>query len=77
MTPGFSWALLVVLTLDAQFPPPPSWHATRAECEAHAAVRAFHYEVTGRPVAHASCERVRMPQAVRGQTFTPRMEPVP
>lgn len=77
MTPGFSWALLVVLTLDAQFPPAPSWHATRADCEQHAAMRVYHYETTGRPVAHASCERVRMPQAVRGQTFTPRMEPVP
>lgn len=77
MTPGVSWALLVVLTLDAQFPPAPTWHATRAECEQHAAMRVYHYETTGRPVAHASCERVRMPQAVRGQTFTPRMEPVP
>ena len=77
MTPGISWALLVVLTLDAQFPPPPSWHATRADCERHAELRVYHYETTGRPVAHASCERVRMPQAVRGQTFTPRLEAVP
>lgn len=77
MTPGFSWALLVVLTLDAQFPPAPTWHATRAECEQHAAMRVYHYETTGRPVAHASCERVRMPQAVRMGTYTPRMDPVP
>lgn len=77
MTPGFSWALLVVLTLDAQFPPPPTWHATLADCQRHAELRVYHYETTGRPVAHASCERVRMPQAVRGQTYAPPMEPVP
>lgn len=77
MTPGISWALLVVLTLDAQFPPPPTWHATRADCEAHAAVRAFHYETQGRPVAHVSCQRVRTPPVLRVETFTPRVEAAP
>lgn len=67
MTPGYAWALLVVLTMDGRMPPVPSWHATREDCEAHIAVRAFHYEVTGRPVAWVGCQMVRMPRAIRGE----------
>lgn len=72
-----AWALMIILTFDTALPPPPSWHATRQDCEAHAAMRVYHYELTGRPVSWVGCQRVRLPQAVRAQTFTPRMEPVP
>lgn len=60
MTPGIAYALVILLSLDAPAHPEPSWFLTRAECEAHAAVRVFHYEVTGRPVAFVGCQRVRM-----------------
>lgn len=60
MTPGFAYALVILLSLDAPAHPPPSWHGTRAECEAHAAVRVHHYELTGRAVSWVACQRVRM-----------------
>ena len=60
MTPGFAYALVILLSLDAPAHPEPTWHATRAECEAHAPVRVLHYELTGRPVAWVACQRVRM-----------------
>lgn len=60
MTPGFAYALVILLSLDARAHPEPGWYATRAECERHAAVRVFHYELTGRPVAWVGCQRVRM-----------------
>jgi hypothetical protein len=60
MTPGIAYALMIVLSLYAPAHPPPTWHATRADCERHAAVRVFHYEMTARPVAWVACQRVRM-----------------
>jgi len=54
------WALIVILTFDNAIPPSPSWHATREDCEAHVAVRATHYELTGRPVSWVACQRVRI-----------------
>lgn len=63
MTPGFAWALVVVLhanTSSAPLPPPPQWFATREECEAYAAARTFHFETTNRPVAWVGCQRVRL-----------------
>jgi hypothetical protein len=60
MTPGIAYALMIVLSLDAPAHPEPTWHATREECQAHAAVRVTHYEMTARPVAWARCQRVRM-----------------
>lgn len=54
------WALIVILTFDNAIPPAPSWHATREDCEAHVAVRATHYELTGRPVSWVACQRVRI-----------------
>jgi hypothetical protein len=74
MTPGIAYALMVFLSLDARAHPEPSWHGTRAECEAHAAVRVWHYETQGRAVAWVACQRVRLPAAQRGVTFEPRME---
>ena len=60
MTPGIAYALMIVLTFDAPAHPPPTWHGTREACERHAAVRALHMELTGRPVAWVACQRVRM-----------------
>ena len=60
MTTGIAYALMVFLTLDTRMPPSPSWHATRAECEEHAAVRVAHLEWTGQPVAWVACQRVRV-----------------
>ena len=60
MTPGWSYALMIVLSLDARAHPEPTWHATREACEQHAAVRVFHYEMTARSVAWVACQRVRM-----------------
>ena len=60
MTPGWAYALMIVLSLDAPAHPEPSWHATREACQAHAAVRVTHYEMTARPVAWTACQRVRM-----------------
>jgi hypothetical protein len=60
MTAGIAYALMIVLSMDAAAHPEPTWHATREACEAHAAVRVFHYETTARPVAWVACQRVRM-----------------
>lgn len=60
MTPGIAYALVILLSLDAPAHPEPSWHATREACEAHAAVRVMHMELTGRPVSWVACQRVRM-----------------
>lgn len=61
MTPGFAWALLVVMSVNTDIPAPPTWYATREECEAHAAIRVVHYEMTNRPVSYVACQRMRLP----------------
>lgn len=60
MTPGWAYALTIILTLDAPAQPPPSWHATLQDCRATAPVRVAHYELTGRPVSWVGCQRVRV-----------------
>ena len=60
MTPGVAWVLAIVLTFDTAMPPTPTWHATLEDCQRHAPVRVFHFEVTGRPVAYVACHRVRL-----------------
>jgi hypothetical protein len=52
------WALVLVMTMGG--PPIVSWHESERACMARARVEAFHAETTGRPVAHAICQRVRM-----------------
>lgn len=72
-----AWALMIILTIDGTMPPPPSWHATREDCEAHAAVRVYHHEIAGRSVSWVRCQQVRIPPARRVETFVLQMEPVP
>ena len=60
MTPGFAWALFIVLSFDSGFPPTPSWYATQEECRRNAAVHVFHHEIANRPVAYVECRRVRV-----------------
>jgi hypothetical protein len=60
MTPGWAYALVVFLSLDARAHPEPQWFGTLAECRRHAPVRVLHFELTGHPVAHVDCQRVRM-----------------
>lgn len=67
MTSGFAWALTIVLSMEARAHPVPSWHATRERCEAQAALEVAHLEMTGRPVAWAGCQRIRIPQTTRGE----------
>jgi hypothetical protein len=52
-----AWALVLVLTMGDQ--PIVSWHEDEAACHRRAPVEIFHAEVTGRPVAHAFCQRAR------------------
>ena len=65
MTPGFAWALTIVLSMDARAHPVPTWHATQEECQRMATVRVAHLEMTGRQVAWAGCQRIRMVAAAR------------
>ena len=53
--------VLVIFFSLMSHPQPPSWHATREACEAQAVVELTHYELTGRAVAWAACQPVRMP----------------
>ena len=67
MTPGFAWALTIILAVDARAHPVPTWHATQEECQRMATVRAAHLEMTGQQVAWMGCQRIRVAQTARGE----------
>jgi hypothetical protein len=56
-----AWALVIVLAANASGLVPVSWHESAEACERQAAVELTHLALTGRDVASALCQQVRMP----------------
>jgi hypothetical protein len=53
------YALVIVLAANTTgFADRASWHASAADCRAQAALEMAHLELTGRPVASATCTPV-------------------
>lgn len=60
MTPGFAWALTVVLSFGAGTHPVPTWHATQEACERQREIEATRHQLAGRPVEWMGCQRIRV-----------------
>lgn len=56
------WFALVILVGDPTGLVPVTRHASQEACERQLAVEVLHHAATGRAVAHATCDAVRIPR---------------